>query len=45
MRLEGHVERMGNRGVEYKIWVLIPDGKRPLERCRTRWDDYVKMDL
>jgi hypothetical protein len=22
-----------------------PDGKRPLERCRHRWEDNIKMDL
>ena len=38
------MERMGDRGVEYRVWVGIPDGKRPLERSRPRWDDNVKME-
>lgn len=45
MRLEGHVERMGDRGVEYRVWVGRHDGKRPLEKSRPRWDDNVKMDF
>ena len=36
---------MGDRGAEYRVWVGRPDGKRPLERSRPRWDDNVKMDL
>jgi len=39
------VERMGDRRVEYRVWVGRPDGKRPLERSRPRWDDNFKMDL
>ena len=31
----------------YKNRVLVgkPDGKRPLERPRRRWEDNIKMDL
>ena len=39
------MERMGDRRVEYRVWVGRPDGKRPLERSRPRWDDNFKMDL
>jgi hypothetical protein len=32
------------RGV-YRVLVGKPEGKRPLERPRRRWDDNIKMDL
>jgi hypothetical protein len=32
------------RGV-YIVLVGIPEGKRPLETPRRRWDDNIKMDL
>jgi hypothetical protein len=32
------------RGV-YRVLVVRPEGKRPLERPRRRWEDYIKMDL
>ena len=32
------------RGVQ-KILVGKPEGKRPLERPRRRWEDNIKMDL
>jgi hypothetical protein len=39
----GHVARMGEgRGV-YRDLVRRPDGKRPLERPRHRWEDNIKM--
>ena len=28
-----------------KVFVGKPDGKRPLERPRRRWEDNIKMDL
>jgi len=28
----------------YEILVGKPDGKRPLGRCRHRWEDNVRMD-
>jgi len=33
-----------NRGL-YRILVGKPEGKRPLERPRRRWEDNIKMDL
>ena len=29
------------------FWVLVgkPEGKRPLERYKRRWEDNIKMDL
>jgi hypothetical protein len=34
----------GSRGV-YRVLVVKPEGKRPLERPRLRWEDNIKMDL
>ena len=33
-----------SRGV-YRILVGKPEGKRPLERPRSRWEDNIKTDL
>ena len=45
MRWEEHVARMvEGRGV-YRIFVGKPEGRRPLERPRHRWEDNIKMDL
>jgi len=44
-RLAGHKARMGEgRGV-YSVLVGEPEGKRPLERPRRRWDDNIGMDF
>jgi hypothetical protein len=32
------------RGV-YRVLVVKPEGKRPLEIPRRRWEDNIKMDL
>jgi hypothetical protein len=29
----------------YRVLVGKPEGKRPLERTRQRWEDNIKMDL
>jgi hypothetical protein len=29
----------------YKVLVEKPEGKRPFERPRCRWEDNIKMDL
>jgi hypothetical protein len=45
MRWAGHVVRMGEgRGV-YRVLVGRPEGKRPLERPRRRWEDNNKIDI
>jgi hypothetical protein len=45
MRWAGHVARMGEgRGV-YRVFVWMPEGKRPLGRPRRGWEDNIKMDL
>jgi len=44
MRWAGHVARMGDRGGVYRVLVGNPEGKRPLERPRRRWEGNIKMD-
>jgi hypothetical protein len=43
MRWVGHVARMG-RGA-YRVLVGRLEGKRPLGRPRSMWEDNIKMDL
>jgi hypothetical protein len=45
MRWTGHVARMGERRGVYRVLVGKPEGKRPLGRPRSRWEDNIKMDL
>jgi hypothetical protein len=45
MRWAGLVARMGEGRNVYRVLVGKPDGKRPLERPRRRWEDGIKMDL
>jgi hypothetical protein len=45
MRWEGHVARMGKNKNVYKVLIGKPEGKRPLERPRHRWEDGIRMDL
>jgi hypothetical protein len=40
----GHVARMGEVKSAYEI-VAKPEGKRPLERPRRRWEDNIRMDF
>jgi hypothetical protein len=45
MRWAGHVARMGEgRGV-HRVLVGKPEGTRPSERPRHRWEDNIKRDL
>jgi len=41
----GHVARMGDRTVAYRVLVGASEGKRPLWRPRRRWEDNIKTDL
>jgi hypothetical protein len=43
--LAEHVARMGERRGPYGVLVGKPEGWRPLERPRRRWEDNIKMDL
>jgi hypothetical protein len=36
---------MGEGRNMYRVLVGKPEGKRPLERPRRRWEDGIKMDL
>jgi hypothetical protein len=40
-----HVARMWDRRSVYRDLVGKPEGNRPLERPRPRWEDNIKMDL
>jgi hypothetical protein len=42
MKLAGHVGRMGDTRGSYRVVVGRPQGKRPRERPRRRWEDNVK---
>jgi hypothetical protein len=43
MRWAGHVACMGAVRGAYNILVGRPEGRRPLERPRCRWEDNIKM--
>ena len=45
MRWAGHVVRMGEERVVYRVLVGKPEGRRPLGRPRCRWVDNIRMDL
>jgi hypothetical protein len=45
MRWAGHVAHMGENKNVYKVLMGKPEGKRPLERPRHRWEDGIRMDL
>jgi hypothetical protein len=40
-----HVGRMREERKLYKVLVRRPEGKRPLERQRRRWEKGINMDL
>ena len=44
-RWAGHVARMGEERVVYRVLVGKPEGKGPLGRPRRRWVDNIRMDL
>ena len=37
--------RMGERRGVYRVLVEKPDGRRPFERPKRRWEDNIRMDL
>jgi hypothetical protein len=45
MRWVGHVVRMGEERGVHRVLMGKPNGKRPLERPRCRWEDNIKMDV
>jgi hypothetical protein len=36
---------LSNRRVAYRVLVGIPEGKKPLERPRRRWEGNIKIDF
>jgi hypothetical protein len=45
MRWAGHVARMGETRIAYRILVEKPEGKRPPERPTCMWVDNIKIEL
>jgi hypothetical protein len=45
MRWAGHVARMGEGRVAYRVLVGRPEGKRPVGRPRRRRENNIKTDL
>jgi transcription termination factor 2 len=45
IRWAGHVARMEETRSPYRMLVGKPEGKRPLERPRRRWEDNIRMDV
>ena len=45
LKWAGHAARMDEDRTAYKILIFKPDGKRPLGRPRSRWEDNIRMDL
>jgi len=45
MRWTGYVACMGEKRGVYSVLVGKPEGKNPLGRLRSRWEDNIKMDL
>jgi hypothetical protein len=45
MRRAGHEICMGEDRKVYRVLVEKPEGKRPLERPRDRWENRIRMDL
>jgi hypothetical protein len=45
LRWAGHMARKGETSGAYRALLGIPEGRRPPERPRRRWEDNIKMDL
>jgi hypothetical protein len=41
----GHVVCVGETRNTYKVLVGEPERKRPLGKCRPRWEDKIKINL
>jgi len=41
----GHVARVGEEGVVYRVLLGKPEGRRPRGRPRPRWVENIRMDL
>jgi len=40
-----HATRMGEKINAWKVLVRKPEGKKPLERHRHKWEDNIKINL
>ena len=45
IRWAGHVARMGEERVLYRVLMGKPEGRRPLGRPRPRWLDNIRLDM
>jgi hypothetical protein len=45
MRCAGHVVRVGERRVTYRVLIGKNEGKRSLGRPRCRWENVTKINL
>ena len=45
MRWAGHVACMGERRGVYRVLVGKPEGKKPLGKPRSKWEDNIEMNL
>jgi len=45
LRWARHVAHTGEGRVVYRVLIRKPEGKRPLDRHRCRWEDNIRMDL
>jgi len=45
MKWAGHVSRMGEERMVYRVLVGKPEGKRPLGILRRRWVNNIRMDF
>ena len=45
IRWAGHVARMGEGKVVYRVLVGKPEGRRPMGKPSRRWEDNIRMDL
>jgi hypothetical protein len=45
LRWARHVAHTGEGRVVYRVLIRKPEGKRPLDRHRCRWEDNIKLDL
>jgi hypothetical protein len=45
MRWAGHLARMGEQRNLFKVLMGKPEGKRPLGRPRSKWEDGIRINL
>jgi len=45
MKWAGHIACIGELRNAYSIFIGKPEGKRPHEKFRRRWEDNIRVDL